>query len=315
MRILLPLLVVVGLALAGCSGGSPAAPDDKGIDVTPSTGGIRGVVVDGAIKPIEGVTVFLAGGANTTTGQDGLFVFTGLAAGDYFIQAVKPGFKSSSASTTVVAGVANPPVVKILIERISTAMPFQDTLRLDGFYECAFALFFITDGCDFAYRTAYDESPTQPPQPVPRTVQRFTNTQFFSVPADTFSIVQEAFWKDAGVKNFWIMIDETPIDNSCDCSDTYQNVKGPAPLVSRMERYTPDGALNTKFRNDQGWSDTIGEFPTDVVVASRGFVPPTATTDVAYAINMQFTILTSLFHNYPAPEGWTFETRSQYPIG
>jgi hypothetical protein len=318
MRNLPILLMASTLALAGCTGGSTKdSQDGDSIDVTPQTGGLRGIVVDGAIKPIEGATVVLSVGRNATTDASGQFLFTGLPAGDYFIQALKPGYRSSSSSGTVVAGDANPPVHKILLERIATAQPYVDTLRLDGFYECAFALFFITDGCDFGYRTAYDASPQQPPQPVPRTIQKFTNTQFLAVPADTFTIVQEAFWKDPAVSTFWIMVDKTPISNSCDCSDTYSNAVGTPGLLNRIEKYAPDGTLNTKFRNDMpSWSKSVGIFPTDVTVASRGFVPPPKeATGVNYALNMQFTVLTTLFHNTPAPEGWTFETRSQYKIG
>ena len=32
------------------------------------------------------------------------------------------------------------------------------------------------------------------------------------------------------------------------------------------------------------------------------------------AQNFRFTVITTLFHNTAAPEGWTFETREQYPI-
>lgn len=314
MRGVIVGFLLIAVALAGCSGGgggSKGEPtNDDVLDVTEDTGGIRGVVVDQAIKPIVGAVVTLSIGKNTTTTDEGTFTFTGLQAGDYFISAGKPGHKAAQVSTTVVAGDADPPVVRVLLEAMTLASPYLETLRLDGFYECGFALSFITDSCDFAYRTAYDEA--HPPV-VPRTVNKFSNTQYIFVPADTFTIVQEGFWKSDSVPEFLISLDETPIDNSCDCSDTYQSTQGPNPIISRLERFAPDGSPNTEFHDDLGWFALIGEMPTDVTVASRGFLPPA--DDPSYAVNFQFTILTTLFHNYvPDPE-WTFETRDNYPVG
>jgi hypothetical protein len=61
-------------------------------------------------------------------------------------------------------------------------------------------------------------------------------------------------------------------------------------------------------------NDKTGESkaPAGERVAARGFIP---FGSPQVASNLQFVVVTSLFHNYPAPEGWTFETKDQYPIG
>jgi hypothetical protein len=329
MRVQLALAVLLLAAgLAGCSG-SPKdkVPDGPVLSVTPTTGGIRGLVVDQAVVPIQGARITISGGANATSGKDGTFNFTGLAPGDYLLQVGKPGYVAVQASATVEAGVPDPPIVKVLLQAISTAKPYVDYFKLEGFYDCSQAVFFDTDTCDWEFRTAYDvanDSAGQPPV-APRSFLHYYNTQLIDIPEDTFSIVQEGFWTDESVHLFWIMIDGTPIDSSCDCSETWANViGGPSPLYNRLDRFTATGANNTEFRADFDGNGVFGEFPNGQTVASRGFVPFQDTPVVdgtdpntwySVAQNFRFTVITSLFHNTPAPDGWTFETRDQYPIG
>jgi hypothetical protein len=328
MRIqLLVAAVLVAGALAGCSGGSKEPKDDgKGLDVTPTTGGIRGIVVDQAIVPVQGARVTLSGGANTTSAADGAFNFTGLQPGDYIVMVGKPGYIPVQAAATVEANVPDPPVVKVLLQALTTAKPYVDYFKLEGFYECSQAVFFVTDTCDWEYRTAWDsanDTGNQPPG-APRSFLHYYNTQFIDVPEDTFSIVQEGFWTDESVHTFWIMLDATPIDSGCDCSETWANViGGPSPLYNRLDRFTATGENNTEFRADFDGNGVFGSFPNGQRVASRGFVPfqdapvldnNDPNTWYAVAQNFQFTVITTLFHNTPAPDGWTFETRDQYPV-
>lgn len=313
MRSWMALGLLVCLALAGCSsGGSQDAPsnDDK-LDVDAATGGIRGVVVDQAISPVGGVLVTISGGLTAESAEDGTFNFTKLQPGEYLVSAGKPGFKAAQTTTTVVAGDPEPRVVKLLVERLTTATAYLEHYKLEGYYECAYAIPFQTDGCDWVYRTVWDEANnTGVPLPLPRTIQRFSNTQYIDVSEDTYSIVQEVYWDNSGVTQMWIMIDETPIDNSCDCSDSYGNRIGGPETLNRLDRYMADGSENTNFTADQG--SPIGVFPTGKTVASRGFLP---FGDPQYALNFQFTVVTTLFHNYvPDPE-WTFLTKENYPVG
>lgn len=311
MHAFLVLAVLSGAVLAGCSGGGSEDPlEDAGdeapeLEVTETTGGIRGIVVDQSIAPVAGARVVLSGGDNTTSDEEGLFRFTGLQPGDYFVAVSKPGFTSVQQAASVVAGVADPPIVKILLARLTTAQPYVDFYKLDGFYECGFALPFITDSCDFGWRTAYDgynETTGSPPPVIPRSPTAFSNTQFIDVPADTWSVIQEAFWTDDAMKAMMISLDETPIDNACDCSDSYVNVVMAQPTYGRLDMYDPETGAT--------------EEPAGVTAAARGFIPFTeADEPVGYGVSFRFTIITSLFHNYPAPEGWTFETKDQYPIG
>lgn len=108
------------------------------VEVTATTGAIRGVVVDEAIVPLAGVLVQLTNGPNQTTTADGGFVFSGLEPGDYFLTATLKGYFSQQASASVVAGDAEPPVTKITLPRMQSADPYTTQQVWDGFIQCAF---------------------------------------------------------------------------------------------------------------------------------------------------------------------------------
>lgn len=293
----LTLLSLVAVALAGCADGAPPEDDGfDGLDVDDRTGGIRGVVVDTSITPLEGVSVSLNSGEETVTDATGVFTFTGLEPGTYFVTAEKVLYESAQASAAVEAGVEEPPVLTIQIARLSGLTPFVETHQFDGFYDCAFALFFITDSCDFVVRTAHDAG-----APVPRGVQNNVNTGFLTVAPEVQTIIQEGFYDNSATSTFWTMVSSTPIDNACDCSD-----------VDYIDDIGDDGT--TYGRGDR----SVGGFPAAdgaEEVAVRGFIPfQEGATDVDYALSLEFQIFTTLFYSFEAAEGWTLETRDQYPV-
>ncbi len=292
-RILLAV-AVLATALAGCTDNDPPKPVDEGpaLEVTELTGGIRGVVVNDAVRPVEGATIKLTNGGSTVTGADGLFFFTGLEPGEYFLRAEKFGYETTQAATAVQAGVKSPPMVKMILISIPGAEPYQSQYKFDGFYECAFSAEYITDSCDFVVRTVADELNATVGNPgVPRNVQDNRNTQYFHVESNVKTIIEEAFWEgSAGVQNMMILLSSTPIDNACDCSDLdYIEVTQPSPALGRLD----DEAV-----------------PAGLDVAARGFLP----WESSQALNHQFTIITTLFHNYNPPEGWNFMEQDSYPM-
>ncbi|MEA3136412.1 MAG: hypothetical protein QOC71_693, partial [Thermoplasmata archaeon] len=205
------------------------------------------------------------------------------------------------------------------------AQPFLDHFKLDGFYECAESASFVVDTCDWEYRTAWDEvNDTGNRPPTPRSFFAYYNTQYLDVPMDTFTIIQEGFWTDETVPNLWVMLDATPIDSGCDCSNHYGSMIMANPLLNRLDRFALDGSNNTEFHDADGFGGAVGEFPLGMQVASRGFLPPNPsagpnnpdpTSWHTVAQNFRFIVITTMFHNYAAPDGWTFETKDQYPVG
>ncbi|HJQ93445.1 MAG TPA: carboxypeptidase-like regulatory domain-containing protein [Candidatus Thermoplasmatota archaeon] len=152
MRPLLAAAVLVLLPLAGCAGdpgGDGVADDgsdfdDLGLDATATTGVLLGVVVDETIRPIPEASVALRGAARgdrtATTDEDGRFAFGDLEPGTYFLEVSALQFAPAQSSAEVVAGVDEPPVLRIQLERLFDQEPFVEQLKFDGFLACAYAI-------------------------------------------------------------------------------------------------------------------------------------------------------------------------------
>jgi len=143
MRTVLFALLLVGTVLAGCSDApDPVARDDAFDDVDVrvdgSTGAILGVVVDDAIVPVADATVAISGTETSAqTDEQGRFVFTGLEPGTYFLTASKKLHEGVQFSADVVAGVADPPIVKVQLDRVFKADPYMQTMASSGFFTCS----------------------------------------------------------------------------------------------------------------------------------------------------------------------------------
>ena len=135
--------LLVAAALAGCA--EEAAPveeegfEDVDLDVTESTGAIRGVVVNEAIEPVLDATIAISGmaAATTTTDEQGRFTFSALEPGTYFLEVSHPLHTGVQQSVDVVAGVEQPPIVKVQIQRLYSGDPYLVTVQNDGFFTCS----------------------------------------------------------------------------------------------------------------------------------------------------------------------------------
>lgn len=303
------LALVALLVLAGCAD-APDTPDDEGpeLEVTSTTGGIRGVVIDQAITPVVDAVVGLVGTESTTTTDvDGLFTFTGLEPGTYFLDVSKPLYESVQTSVEVEANVAEPPLVKVALARIPGLNPYVEAVQFDGFYECAFALVFITDSCDFGPRTVHDAGA----EPVPRSVQNNVNTHYATFSDGIQTVVQETWWDSSSSRTFRSSLQDTPIENSCDCSTKHMEAKGEGGYI--FDRMDKDNLGEKNTGGGQSWPAM--EDLVDGQVAIRGFIPfQDSATDVDYAINLEFQIFTIFFHSFVPHPDWSFETQDQYPV-
>ncbi|MEA3135906.1 MAG: hypothetical protein QOC71_187 [Thermoplasmata archaeon] len=137
-------LALVTALLAGCTskgadnGDEPVADfNDLGLQATASTGIIRGIVVDDAIRPIAGANVLLTPGDKTTLSTDaGTFGFDALEPGTYFLRVEKAGYNATQTSTDVVAGVAEPAIVKVLLAVNPATRPYVEVYQFEGYLEC-----------------------------------------------------------------------------------------------------------------------------------------------------------------------------------
>src|SRR5207244_2298361 len=128
---------LVAAALAGCAskGASPTEPAVSGLGVkaTATTGVVRGLVVDDAIRPVAGVAIHETPGNHTAkTNAAGAFGFEGLAPGVHFLTASKPGYATVQQSSQVEAGVSDPVPVRLQVSQLPSAKPYHDVMKFRG---------------------------------------------------------------------------------------------------------------------------------------------------------------------------------------
>ena len=282
---------VLGLfLLAGCSngGGKDAAQEqafeELGAEATKTTGILRGVVVDDAIRPIAGASILLRGGDSgdqrMATNEQGLFAFDGLAPGSYLVSASKGGYVPAQGSSDVVAGVNDPPILKLLLQPdASFKAPYFEQYVFDGFIECSFGA--AVDAGDYGVENACSES-VQDVQPFVNS-QTFVQYQLSGSPA---WVQSETVWESTqaasrSLNHNFAYPDEDELDGWADLG-----VDGPSPLLNTMDadtaaKYSPDGTLTIRMFP---WTD---EYPGPII-----------------ALQQRFTVVTTIFYGYEPPMGW-----------
>jgi hypothetical protein len=137
---LLLLAVLLGSLLAGCS--SKATPQQDAAQ-SATTGTLRGVVVDSAIRPLGGVVVTLRAGSDKTmivnTTDSGLFRFEDVPAGIQVVKAHRVGYLDVQLQVPVQAGVMEPNETKVTlaIDPSYTKPYVQQPFKFQGIMECS----------------------------------------------------------------------------------------------------------------------------------------------------------------------------------
>lgn len=290
---LVPLLFAVAL-LAGCTGGE-GGPEGTGtseppaVEATDTTGGIRGVVVDDRIVPIEGALVEVIGTTHSlTTLADGMFVFSGLEPGAYSVRASHGLYSTEQQTTQVVAGESDPPALKILLVRTVFAEPYLQTHKYDGFIVCSVnTIGLLSEECG--------EGVGVPG--VGRVGGQSNNNVQFDVPIDDSglaikSIVFEKSWEatsEAGNELYTPIGTEWVCDPTCSWN-AFGEMNGPSPqyLWAGPDQFGEDsavkpGAVLTMFTWAGSFEDPAG-----------------------VALNQQYEDFMTISYHLPLPEGWSF---------
>lgn len=286
--------LLLAALLAGCTSNAPkdtsddpAAFDD--VVVTSTTGAIRGVVVSEAIVPIAGALVVLPDGKEQRTDDEGAFVFSGLAPGDYFLTVSKIGFTTVQTSATVVAGLAEPPITKVTLLVDATAVkPYYQEYVFDGFIQCSGT--FVAVGaavCSFVdlvgipsedrFGVTYglDMRPTWM-----QTEMVWASTQ---AAGSKMSVMYS--W-DCGDENGGFLCDHGAAGNS------------PVLLVANETAIAEinEGDYNGTSLFVRAFNEGLDETQVDGVPGGG----------VGLTVNQRFTFYTHLFYGYEPPAGWRF---------
>ena len=301
------LALLLTALVAGCadppSGGDGSEPEPEAfqdVEVTETTGAIRGVVVSEAIVPIPGVVVQLVDGANQTTDEEGAFVFNGLAPGDYFVSASKAGYISQQQAATVVAG-EEPPITKILLPVDPGALsPFFQEYVFDGYIQCSLTGVAVS----FAACSAINIF-------APVTDDRFGVT--YELASKPSWIQTEMIWDSTQAAG-----GEMTVQYSWDCGDENggflcdYGVGGKSPLILRANETAiaeiNEGEYNGTELFIRSFNQGLEESDPDI--PSYGSAPGGG---VGLTLNQQFTYYTHIFYGYEPPADWVYSVDSTVP--
>jgi hypothetical protein len=260
---------------------------DVAVQATATTGIIRGIVVDQAIRPLAGVTVRIAANNQTSsTTAGGSFGFQGLAPGLYFITASKPGFASVQQSTEVVAGVNDPPPMRIQIQALPGTQPYHDLAKFRGYMSNSEIL--VTPAGDV--RNSGSTS-------------LLGNNGTFS---QLVAYAPEPTWqqsvmvwspKQAATKN--LRLDECiaakASSSGCSSPVAFSNsTVGPSPLIA---------SADAKMMAALAGNKTLFDYR---IVWAAGSVTGAA-VDLGYSFDQDFSLITVHTYNYVPPTAYRFD--------
>lgn len=298
MRSLPVLLAILSLSLAGCSSGGGSDPDTQeaepepdfgGVQATATTGVIRGVVVDEAIRPLANVNVSLTdSGRSVLTTDNGAFGFDGLEPGTYFVQAVKLGFGTVQQSVEVQAGVDEPPIAKMVLPANPSTAPYFEAYSYDAFITCGAAIVATSVGCN-----------TFPDVGEALGDRVYFRFEFTSLPMWTQG---ELVWEQtqpAGGAMIWEIVD--PNYPGAPQPHTGYRETGPSPALAYIN--------TTVLKDSEEWA--VGDAGEGNGVQYRIFAGPHPTcTGVGFGcgitLNQKMTGYIHHFYNFAPTEGWRF---------
>lgn len=304
------MFLLATAALAGCAGGEPGAgeasdPEFENLELTATdtTGVLRGVVVDEAIRPVANASVTLSGSGTgaTVTNPDGLFGFSGLAPGPYFVKVSKAGFVEGQTSAEVAAGIDEPDILRVLLASDPMTAPYVTTYVFEGYIECSFSLVAVGfAACSTAEelndRFIVNYTLDRPPHWV-QSEMAWRSTQAVSPELD---VVYSASGEGALL-------------------DNYAEDWGPSPLLVQVnetlaaERGLGSGTdLLIRVFNQPVEGTETGD-PTDGDDCLDRPVLGGCTTGAGMTIEQSFTIITNVFYGFaPAPE-WRYIEEGPHP--
>ncbi|MGB0652454.1 MAG: carboxypeptidase-like regulatory domain-containing protein [Thermoplasmatota archaeon] len=308
--------LLVATALAGCSdsgggGGDAGDPlvdqglDDIEVEATATTGVIRGVVVDAAIRPIADaeVSVLVANQEPrvTMTTESGAFGFSDLPPGTYFVKASKQGYFEAQASTEVVAGVDEPLALKIQLEVNADAIAYVQEYVFNGFIECSTTFLAVCGLGNTASNLAIGSNITN---------DHFI--QYWDVDAPPEWVQSEMVWQSTQSisDRMWLWHSKGDLEHNFDGNFPDPHVTGPSPLVifHNATQAAEAGVGETASLAIRVFSgDVDGTGPPDAIENCYG-VPGQIcfANGPGFTIQQEFKVFSHLFHNYLPPEGWRF---------
>jgi hypothetical protein len=274
--------LMLAVALAGCAKEGkpePAEPGFEGLEgvATANTGLVRGIVVDDAIRPLEGASIEIEGGPTVKSNERGAFLIDKLAPGAHFLSVSLPGYATARQGFTVEAGVADPTPLRILLAAQQGARSYVQDFQFNGFIECSVTAVAV----GFAACSGVGND-------------KFTTThELDGVP--TF-VQSEVVWRSTQALGAELSVMYS-WDGGCDPFLCDHANSGTSPLLLAANQTIID-EMKVGSENDL----MIRVFNSGLTVTDEG-VPGGG---VGFTFQQEFTVYTHVFYNMEPREGWRF---------
>jgi hypothetical protein len=304
--------LLVAVLVAGCSsnasnkGGVDAASESATATLANKSGGtcgVRGVIVDQAIRPVSNATVTLSGAnvnKTATTKSDGIFEFGNLQPGGYFLRVSHLLYSSVQGAVDCRAGeVATP---KLQVQRLFSQDPYHETQKFDGFLQCAWAVEGAASSTCVNDYTHFVGLGYTCPQCEHLFDSRGTT---YPLGGGWQTQVYEVIWEPSAQgtsPEMRITVSHFPRP----ATHWYCSGTGPSPILLRIE-------LNVTCEDQQdtpALQPPEGELNTTMFMAAKAPDGQPA----ALAFSQRFSVFMNFFYYGKPPEGWSFVAGDPYPF-
>jgi len=304
------MLLIVGMAFAGCAGEPEPVTEEIisfELEATATTGVIRGVVVDAAIRPLPDAQVSVQvsnGTVETTTNGEGMFGFSKIEPGTYFVKVSKKGYTPAQSSAEVTAGVDNPPAVKFILEIDLENLAYAVEYSWNGFIECSTTYLALcavpNDGPEIVCIVSMGNV----------CLGNVTNDDFihnFAIDKPPQWVQSEMVWDTTQTLSDRMWLWHSYANEDGVFQGSIKSVTGPSPLKIASNE-TEAGEVSLGAPNML----TIRIFSGDV----EGTTPPICVlfcNGPGVAIQQEFQVFTHVFYNYVPSEEWRFSDGTGIP--
>lgn len=274
----LAALLVIALAVAGCTGGqdAPAGPSAEGTQAG-DIPMLHGYIFDPALRPLQGAVVkVLDTNSSFATTDEGFFGFDDLPTEQFLvIVATMDGYIPSSKQVTLVPD--TPVRLNFTLEPQPIAVPYLEQLPFEGLIGCQAAVTVSTTNNTFDCNNGLEQRPRWD----------------FSVGADLAGAVIEVFWEpfSPGAESLGLRLETLELGQM---NVVLGEVVGPSPLrvsvpQSAAEKYYPGGGLmrltvfaaSDAHQNEAGIGSSVAFQQSFQAFASLFYVAP---PDPSYTI-------------------------------
>jgi hypothetical protein len=303
------LMVVAMLVLAGCAAPEPVVDSSSAptASVDETTAAICGVIVDQTIQPLDGVAIvgtMGAAGFDALTDADGQFCVGDLEPGFYNVAASKPGYTKVAVQTDAEAGVARPPLVRIVLERLFDQDPLISQFKFDGRLACHVQAS-LTAPCvtDWTQLVPGCGSGCVPPL---RTIMGDARDFMDEIDAGWQSHIVEMTWtqsSQATSKEMGLIIRDSNVGGA---SHQFAAMEGASPLWVHLK----EGEVHPTNRDAPDRVPTEGYAD---IIHFAGVRTPDGDVAAA-AVEQKFSVFRHTFYYAAAPEDWSFLAGDDMPF-